>query len=64
MKGMEKYFKLEIFIPETHFADLRKALQSVDGILIFMAFMGGSSGLLTALLQMVIPIIPWLHIFG
>ena len=26
----EKYFKLEIFIPETHFAELRKALQSVD----------------------------------
>lgn len=25
-----RYFKLEIFIPETHFADLRKALQSVD----------------------------------
>jgi hypothetical protein len=23
-------FKLEIFIPETHFADLRKALQRVD----------------------------------
>jgi hypothetical protein len=26
----EKYFKLEIFIPETHFAQLRNALQSVD----------------------------------
>ena len=25
-----KYFKLEIFIPESHFADLRSALQSVD----------------------------------
>ncbi len=25
-----RYFKLEIFIPETHFTDLRKALQSVD----------------------------------
>ena len=23
-------FKLEIFIPETHFTDLRKALQNVD----------------------------------
>ena len=26
----DKFFKLEIFIPETHFADLRKALQSAD----------------------------------
>ena len=26
----EKYFKIEIFIPETHFTELRKALQSVD----------------------------------
>ena len=25
-----RYFKLEIFIPETHFVELRKALQSVD----------------------------------
>ena len=25
-----RYFKLEIFIPETHFAELRKALQSVN----------------------------------
>ena len=25
-----RYFKLEIFIPETHFTELRKALQSVD----------------------------------
>ena len=28
--NIEKHFKLEIFIPETHFADLRKTLQSVD----------------------------------
>ena len=28
--GNDKFFKLEIFIPETHFADLRKALQSAD----------------------------------
>jgi hypothetical protein len=27
--GME-YFKLEIFIPESHFAELRKAFQKVD----------------------------------
>ena len=26
----DKYFKLEIFIPESHFEDLRKSLQSVD----------------------------------
>ena len=26
----DRFFKLEIFIPETHFADLRKALQSAD----------------------------------
>ena len=25
-----RYFKLEIFIPETHFEDLKKALQGVD----------------------------------
>jgi len=25
-----RYFKLEIFIPETHFTELRKALHSVD----------------------------------
>ena len=25
-----KYFKLEIFIPESHFQDLRKALKSAD----------------------------------
>ena len=25
-----RYFKLEIFIPETHFAELRKVLQSTD----------------------------------
>ena len=25
-----RYFKLEIFIPESHFAELRRALQSVD----------------------------------
>lgn len=25
-----KYFKLEIFIPESHFTELRAALQSVD----------------------------------
>lgn len=29
-KNNGRYFKLEIFIPETHFADLRKALQSAD----------------------------------
>ena len=29
-KNNERFFKLEIFIPETHFAELRKALQSVD----------------------------------
>ena len=28
--GNDKFFKLEIFIPEKHFADLRKALQSAD----------------------------------
>ena len=28
--GNDKFFKLEIFIPETHFADLRKALQRAD----------------------------------
>ena len=26
----DRFFKLEIFIPETHFADLRKALQRAD----------------------------------
>ncbi len=31
---------------------------------IFVAFMGSVGGPLLALLQMVIPIIPWLHIFG
>ena len=30
VSSTDKYFKLEIFIPETHFAELRKALQSVD----------------------------------
>ena len=29
-KNNDRFFKLEIFIPETHFAELRKALQSVD----------------------------------
>jgi hypothetical protein len=29
-KNNGKFFKLEIFIPETHFAELRKVLQSVD----------------------------------
>ena len=29
-KNNGRYFKLEIFIPETHFADLRKALQKSD----------------------------------
>lgn len=28
--GQIKYVKLEIFIPETHFTQLQKALQSVD----------------------------------
>ena len=31
---------------------------------IFIAFMGGVGGPLLALLQMIIPIVPWLHIFG
>ncbi len=35
----------------------------INGFLIFMAFMGGTSGPLTALMQMVIPIIPWFKIF-
>ena len=30
MKRNMEYYKLEIFIPETHFAGLRKALQDVD----------------------------------
>lgn len=35
----------------------------INGFLILMAFMGGASGPLIALLQMIIPIVPWLKIF-
>ena len=30
MKNDMEYYKLEIFIPESHFAELRKVLQKVD----------------------------------
>ena len=36
----------------------------INGFLIFMAIMGGASGPLIALLQMIIPFIPWPHMFG
>ena len=36
----------------------------INFFFIFIAFMGGVGGPLLALLQMIIPIVPWLHIFG
>ena len=36
----------------------------IIGFLIMMAFMGGTDGPLLALLQMIIPIVPWFTIFG
>lgn len=36
----------------------------INGFIIFVAFMGGAFGPLLALLQMIIPIIPWILIFG
>lgn len=36
----------------------------INGFIIFVAFMGGAFGPLLALLQMIMPILPWLLIFG
>ena len=36
----------------------------INGFIILVAFMGGAFGPLLALLQMIIPIVPWLTIFG
>lgn len=36
----------------------------IIGYLILIAFMGGTNGPLLALLQMIIPIVPWFLIFG
>jgi len=36
----------------------------INGFLILVAFMGGPAGPLIALLQMIIPIVPWFMIFG
>ena len=36
----------------------------INGFLILVAFMGGTSGPLLALLQMIIPVVPWFLIFG
>lgn len=36
----------------------------IIGFLILMAFMGVATGPLLALLQMIIPIVPWFLIFG
>ena len=35
----------------------------INGFLILVSFMGGSNGPLIALLQMIIPIIPWVKLF-
>ena len=36
----------------------------IIGFLILMAFMGGAGGPLIALLQMIIPVVPWALLFG
>ena len=36
----------------------------INGFIILVAFMGGAFGPLLALLQMIIPIVPWLTVFG
>lgn len=36
----------------------------INGFIILVAFMGGAFGPLLALLQMIIPIVPWILIFG
>ena len=36
----------------------------INGFIILVAFMGGAFGPLLALLQMIIPILPWFLIFG
>lgn len=36
----------------------------INGFMILVAFMGGASGPLLALMQMIIPILPWFLIFG
>lgn len=36
----------------------------INGFIILVAFMGGPYGPLLALLQMIIPIVPWMHLFG
>ena len=54
----------EIVVEETGKKSNKVINTIINGFMILVAFMGGTSGPLLALMQMIIPILPWFLIFG